>query len=82
MVLAGKTLFLAGPPDVVPLEDPLAALEGRRGAKLWAVSTNDGTKVTECDLKTEPVFDGLCAVGGHLYLVNKAEEVVCFGKSQ
>jgi outer membrane protein assembly factor BamB len=82
MVLAGKTLFLAGPPDVVPQEDPLAAFEGRRGAKLWAVSTADGMKLAEHDLATEPVFDGLCVAGGRLYLVNKAGEVLCYSNRQ
>ena len=30
MALAGETLFVAGPPDVVPQDDPLAAFEGRQ----------------------------------------------------
>ena len=30
MVLAGETLFAAGPPDLLDPEDPLAAFEGRR----------------------------------------------------
>jgi hypothetical protein len=82
MVLAGKTLFLAGPPDVVPKADPLAALEGRCGAKLWAASAADGTKLTEHELAAEPVFDGLCAAAGRLFLVNKAGDVQCFGRKR
>jgi hypothetical protein len=82
MALAGQTLFLAGPPDVVPAKDPLAALEGRRGARLWAVSTADGKKLAERELAAEPVFDGLSAAGGRLYLATKAGEVLCFGGPQ
>ncbi len=82
MSLAGPTLFLAGPPDVVPREDPLAALEGRRESKLWAVSAADGAKLAEHDLASEPIFDGLCAAGGRLYLATKTGEVLCFGNRQ
>jgi hypothetical protein len=37
-------LFVAGPPDVIPEDDPLAAFEGRKGADLWAVSASTGEK--------------------------------------
>jgi hypothetical protein len=68
MVLAGGTLFLAGTPDLVPEDDPYGALEGRKGATLWAVSADDGRKLAECPLPSPPVFDGLAAAQGHLYL--------------
>ena len=42
MVAAGETLFAAGPPDVVPPDDPYGAFEGRMGAKLLAFATADG----------------------------------------
>ena len=67
MVLAGGTLFVAGVPDVVDPADPLAALEGRKGAKLQAYSAVDGRKLDEYQLKAPPVFDGLIAAGGRLY---------------
>ena len=47
MVLAGDKLFVAGPPDVVPDDDPAAAFEGRRGAELWAISAKTGEKIAE-----------------------------------
>jgi len=78
MVLANQTLFAAGPPDVVPGDDPYAAFEGRRGAKLWAVSAADGEKLAEYDLKSEPVFDGMAAAGERLYMTTAASEVLCF----
>jgi outer membrane protein assembly factor BamB len=79
MVLAGDTLFLAGPPDVVPEDDPYAALEGRRGAQLWAVSAEDGKKLSEYPLDSMPVFDGLIAVNGRLYLATVDGALRCFG---
>ena len=78
MVLAGPTLFLAGPPDIVSAGDPYAAFEGRRGAVLWAVSTADGRKLAETNLDAEPVFDGMIAAYGRLYLVARNGCVLCF----
>lgn len=77
MVLAGDTLFLAGPPDVVPKDDPYAAFDGRLDAKLWAVSAADGEKLSEMSLESVPVFDGLIAAGGRLYLSTADGKVRC-----
>ena len=80
MVLAGEKLFVAGPPDVVPEDDPLAAYEGRAGAVLGAVSAEEGKKLNVLQLETPPVFDGLIAAGNRLYMSNKKGEVLCFEK--
>jgi outer membrane protein assembly factor BamB len=79
MVLAGDTLFLAGPPNVFPENDPYAALEGREGAKLWAVSAADGQKLSELHLETVPIFDGMAAAAGKLLISTERGEVICFG---
>jgi outer membrane protein assembly factor BamB len=68
MVKAGDTLFVAGPPDVLDSKDPYAAFEARRGARLVAVSANDGKKLSETLLECPPVFDGMIAAGGRLYV--------------
>jgi outer membrane protein assembly factor BamB len=94
MVLAGGTLFVAGPPDVADelggfgrfrepqvraeLDDQVAALEGRKGALLWAVSAADGQKLAEYKLETPPVFDGIAAANGRLYLATVDGTVLCF----
>jgi len=77
MVLAGEKLFLAGPPDVMPEKDPYASFDGRLGAKLWAVKAADGEKLAEHPLKTLPVFDGLIAAGGRLYMSATDGSVRC-----
>jgi len=82
MVLAGKTLFVAGPPDVLDPEDPLAAFEGRKGALLWAVSPADGRRLAEYKLDSPPVFDGLIAAGGRLYMARRDGTVACWGAKQ
>ena len=80
MVLAGDKLFVAGPPDVIPDEDPLAAFEGRKGADLWAISATSGHTLAEiAHLKAPPVFDGLIAADARLYLSTTDGNVHCFG---
>ena len=54
----------------------MAAAENSR---LLAVSTSDGKKLAEYRLDAPPVFDGLAAAGGQLYLATIDGKVVCFG---
>ncbi len=78
MVLAGDTLLTAGPPDEIPAGDPLAALQGRKGAILTAISTKDGKTIAESKLAHPPVFDGMAAAGRSLFIVLKNRQIVCF----
>jgi outer membrane protein assembly factor BamB len=79
MVLAGKTLFACGVPDVVDPADPLAALEGRKGAGLRAYNAADGQKLAEYQVDSPPVFDGLTAAAGRLYWSAIDGTLVCMG---
>jgi len=78
MVLTDKILFFSGSPDVIPADDPLAALEERYGGKLWAVSKDGGEKLAEYDIASPPVFDGLIAARGKLYMVTRDGNVTCW----
>ena len=94
MVVAGNSLFVAGPPDVVDEEDAFfaldnadvlemlaeqsALLEGKDGARLWAVSAATGEKLAEYRLDSLPVWDGLVAAGGNLYLTTMNGETLCY----
>jgi len=83
MVRTAGGLVAAGPLDVCNPEDPTAAFEGRKGAALLAFNPNDGSKLFECELESPPVFDGLAAAGGRLFLATESGEVRCFaGKQQ
>ena len=99
IVLADKTLFIAGPPDIVDEEKAFFALDddavlaklseqsellrGKDGARLWAVSAKDGRKLSELRLDSLPVWDGMIAAGGKLYLTTMNGEVACFsGKAE
>ena len=79
MVAAGPTLFVAGPPDVADNADPYAAFEGRKGALLWSVAAADGKKLAEIKLDAEPVFDGLIAAGGRLFMTTRDGRLLCMG---
>ena len=98
MVLADKTLFIAGPPDVVDeeqsfynpndaeilakLSEQSAALEGQKGSLLWAVSTSDGKKLAEYELDSPPVFDSMAAANGRLYFSTIDGKVICMGGNE
>ena len=80
MVAAGQTLFAAGPPDVMDDKDPYAAFDGRSGAVLWSVATADGKKLSELKLQSEPVFDGMIAANGRLFVSTRDGRVICLGE--
>ena len=77
MVKAGDTVFAAGPPDEFDAKDPYAAFEGRKGARLVAVSAKDGQKLTERNLDVPPVFDGLIAANGRLLVALEDGSLMC-----
>ena len=74
MVLAGKTLFLAGTKEA----DALASLRVNNGAVLCVVSVVDGKKLAEYNLEAQPVFDGMAAANSRLYLSTKNGIILCF----
>ncbi len=79
MVLARNRLYLAGPPDLAPEEGAYEAMIGKRGALFRVVSTSDGATLAEFPIKDVPVFDGLIAAGGRLYLSTTSGTLVCLG---
>jgi hypothetical protein len=77
MVKAGNNLFVAGAPDILDSKDPYAAFEARKGAKIVAVSAENGKKLSETALDYPPVFDGLIAANGCLFASLRDGSVVC-----
>jgi len=77
MVLADQTLFMAGPLGETRRSQD--AFEGREGIRLRAVSTADGATLAEYPLDALPVFDGMAAAGGRLFLATRDGRVLCFG---
>jgi hypothetical protein len=81
MVMAGERLFVAGWPEAADANDPFAAVEGRKGGLMWVFAKNDGRKLAEITLDSPPVFDGLIAAYGRLYLATRDGKVMCLGNS-
>ena len=95
MVLADRTLFIAGPERLVDEDaafqkfpDPAArkqlaaqgaALAGKSGALLQAVDADTGKTAAEYRLDSPPVFDGLIAAGGRLFLTTTDGHVAAYG---
>ncbi|MFW6170014.1 MAG: PQQ-binding-like beta-propeller repeat protein [Planctomycetota bacterium] len=79
MVLANDHLYLAGPPDLGPGNQAADAIRGLNGARFRVVSTSDGKKVSEIELDKSPVFDGLIAAFGRLYMASRDGTIICLG---
>ena len=97
LVLAGDTLFMAGPPRIdaaktrellkvattdqyeLPptLRDAVDTFAGQKGGVLCAISKAEGEKTMEMKLATVPVFDGLIAAMGRLYMSMRDGAVMC-----
>ena len=98
MVMADRTLFIAGPADIVDedeigkrintaeasrqLRDQVDAFVGKKGAILWAVSAADGEKQSELNLDEMPLFDGMVAAYGRLYMTTVDGNVLCLGNDR
>jgi len=80
MLLAGKVLFVAGVPADATLW-PGAHEEDREGL-LMAVSASDGTVLAEHRLDCSPVFDGMAAAGGRLYISLENGQLVCMDEQR
>ena len=70
MVLAGKVLFVAG------------SRQGQDGGVLTAFVARDGKKLAEYKLHAPPVWDGMAAAGGRLYVAMTNGKVLCMGKAE
>ena len=79
MVRAAGRLFVAGSPDVVDPKDPHAAWEGRKGGVLVVFDAANGEKLSEIRLDAPPVWDGMAATAGRLFISTVDANVVCLG---
>ena len=97
MTVAGDTLFVAGPPDLVDerqafhnpddaevqakLKRQAEAYEGRAGGQLWAMTKRNGNLIGRYALNTIPVFDGMAAAGDSLYMATVDGRVMCLAEN-
>jgi hypothetical protein len=88
MVLANDKLIVAGIPDLRKKnaqrlfydnpEESLEALEGKHGAYIWIVSSEDGKQMSQIKLDGVPVFDGMAAAGKKVFISLNNGTLVCF----
>jgi len=80
MLVAADQLAIAGPPETgVDTEDPLGTYEGRKGGMLWTLSAASGEKLAEYKLDSPPIFNGMAAAEGQLFVTLKSGTVLCMG---
>jgi outer membrane protein assembly factor BamB len=92
MVLAGDQLVVAGPPDIGLKTDgeeilafenepeALAAFRGERGVFLRVHDAASGELNCELELPAIPVFDGISAAGGRVFVALRDGSLVCLGE--
>ncbi|MFT5128948.1 MAG: outer membrane protein assembly factor BamB [Rhodothermales bacterium] len=94
MVKTADHLVVAGPADIVDeekvkkllnspeMKERLAEqadhLAGRLGGMLWLLSPEDGQKISDLALESPPVFDGVIAAGGKLYVCMMDGSIACY----
>lgn len=74
MLLAGDTLFVAGPGEIFDFTSRI----NKGQILLWAVSTKDGTRQAEYKLKAAPVYDSFAAYRDNLYFTTVDSRIVCY----
>ena len=90
MVLGADRLAIAGPVDLGKKEpnvlafqneaEALAGFEGSKGVWLRVVGASDGKTISQQALPYMPVFDGMAAAGGRLFIALRNGQIVCLGK--
>ncbi|MHC4742494.1 MAG: outer membrane protein assembly factor BamB family protein [Planctomycetota bacterium] len=80
MVSTTNVLFVAGYPDKVDPADPLASFEGRAGGILMACDKATGEELSQYKLSAPPVFNGMAAANGRLYVAMQDVRIAAFGE--
>jgi outer membrane protein assembly factor BamB len=78
MVLTDKVLFVAGPP--ADAGNGPAVRDENKGALLMAISASDGTELAQYQLDSSPVFDGMAAAYGRLYVSMEDGSLLCLAE--
>ena len=77
---AFERLAAKDPAILKELKEQDDALDGKRGAKLWAVNTETGEQSAGLELTSPAVWDGITVAQGRVYVSTMDGRVQCFGK--
>ncbi len=78
MVLADKVIFIAGPR--IDTSEGQKDLNESRGAVLMALSASDGAELSQYQLDSTPIFDGMAAAYGRLYISLENGNLLCMSE--
>ena len=82
MLRAGKVIFLGCMDNLSEADKPYDVLAGKTGGTLLAMSAEDGKELGRCKLSAPPVWDGLAAVAGKLYVCTMDGRVLCLSAAE
>jgi hypothetical protein len=68
-------VYAAGGDAALPQQQSHVA--GKKGASLWVMSAGDGKRLSECKRESPPVFDGMIAANGRLFIATMDGKIVC-----
>ena len=77
---AFERLAAKDPAILEELKEQNEALEGRRGARMWAVNVETGEQSNGMELTSPPVWDGITVAQGRVYVSTVDGRLQCFGK--
>jgi hypothetical protein len=80
-MLVGKgRLVVAGALDASDKDDPWKHFEGRGGGFLYVIDTESGKELSRVSIASPPVWNGIAAAGGNIYVSTVDGKVACFGR--
>ncbi len=77
---AFERLAARDPAILQELKEQDEALDGKRGAKMWAVNTETGEQSAGLELTSPSVWDGITVSQGRVYVSTMDGRLQCFGK--
>lgn len=77
---AFERLAAKDPAILKELKEQDEALDGKRGAKMWAVNVETGEQSAGLELTSPPVWDGITVAQGRVYVSTMDGKLQCFGK--
>ncbi len=80
MVLAGNALCISGIPSTGDMEQMEAGIKGKTKGMLFLSSPEDGSVMAKYELESPPVFDGMAAANGKLFISAMNGSMLCLTK--
>ncbi|MBT5607404.1 MAG: PQQ-binding-like beta-propeller repeat protein [Lentisphaerae bacterium] len=80
MAVTRNCLVVAGSPSEFDTNDPLAKYEDRTQGVLMVIDKTDGKAILETPMDHPPVFDGVAAANGKLFIADVSNTISCWNE--